>query len=182
MSALRTTVFAVWTAFWIYWLVSAVGVKEGSSRPSRIRPVGVLIIALGAVTIRVLKRSDTLALHAVPVQTLGVIVFLSGLGLAVWARIHLGRNWGMPMTEKAEPELVTSGPYRLVRHPIYSGILLGMLGTALATNLYWLIALGAALAYFVYSATVEERLLTASFPDAYPSYRTRTKMLIPFVL
>ena len=86
------------------------------------------------------------------------------------------------MTEKAEPELITSGPYRFVRHPIYSGLLLGLLGTALATNLYWFIAFGAALAYFAYSASVEERLLTASFPDTYPSYRAHTKMLIPFVL
>jgi protein-S-isoprenylcysteine O-methyltransferase Ste14 len=88
----------------------------------------------------------------------------------------------MPMTKKAEPELVTSGPYRFVRHPIYSGILLGLLGTALAINLYLLIAFGAGLAYCVYSARVEERWLTASFPSAYPAYRTHTKMLIPFVL
>jgi len=86
------------------------------------------------------------------------------------------------MTERAEPELVTSGPYRFVRHPIYSGILLGMLGTAMATDLYFLVAFGIALAYFSYSATVEERLLSASFPDAYPRYRAHTKMLIPYVL
>jgi protein-S-isoprenylcysteine O-methyltransferase Ste14 len=86
------------------------------------------------------------------------------------------------MTQKDDPDLVTSGPYRRVRHPIYSGILLALLGTALATNLYWLIALGVLGVYFVYSAKVEERLLTASFPSTYPSYRTKTKMLIPFVL
>jgi protein-S-isoprenylcysteine O-methyltransferase Ste14 len=100
----------------------------------------------------------------------------------VWARIHLGRNWGMPMTERTEPELVTSGPYRFVRHPIYSGILLGLLGTGLATSLYWLIGFGVALVYFTYSATVEERTLTATFPDAYPKYKAHTKMLIPFLL
>jgi protein-S-isoprenylcysteine O-methyltransferase Ste14 len=111
-----------------------------------------------------------------------VILFAAGLGLAVWARIYLGRNWGMPMTEKAEPELVTSGPYRFVRHPIYSGILLGFLGTGLATNGYWLIVCGVCLLYFIYSARVEEGILTNAFPSAYPSYRARTKMLIPFVL
>jgi protein-S-isoprenylcysteine O-methyltransferase Ste14 len=68
------------------------------------------------------------------------MLFVAGLGLAVWARIYLGRNWGMPMTQKDEPELVISGPYHLVRHPIYSGILLAMLGTSLTTNIYWLIA------------------------------------------
>jgi protein-S-isoprenylcysteine O-methyltransferase Ste14 len=86
------------------------------------------------------------------------------------------------MTQKQEPELVTSGPYRSVRHPIYSGLLLAILGTALATNVYWLIALAVMAAYFIYSATVEERLMTRSFPAAYPAYRAKTKMLIPFVL
>ncbi len=72
------------------------------------------------------------------------------------------------MTQKNEPELVTSGPYGFVRHPIYSGILLGLLGTALATNIYWLIALGIVGVYFVYSATVEERNMTATFPTHLP--------------
>jgi protein-S-isoprenylcysteine O-methyltransferase Ste14 len=88
----------------------------------------------------------------------------------------------MPMTERTEPELVTSGPYRFVRHPIYSGLLLAVLGTALAVSLYWLIALSFLVAYFTYSATVEERLLTTSFPGEYARYKAHTKMLIPFVL
>jgi protein-S-isoprenylcysteine O-methyltransferase Ste14 len=115
-------------------------------------------------------------------RAMGVILFIFGLCLAVWARIHLGRNWGMPMTQKDEPELVTSGPYRLVRHPIYSGILLAILGTSLATNTYWLIAASVMGVYFIYCAKVEEKLLAAAFPTTYPSYRTSTKMLIPFLL
>jgi protein-S-isoprenylcysteine O-methyltransferase Ste14 len=182
MPALRISIFGLWAVFWIYWLISAVGVKEGSRRSRPIRPVGLLIVLLGGVTIRALKGSNGLAVDSPTLEAVGVILLVLGLGLAVWARVHLGRNWGMPMTEKAEPELITSGPYRFVRHPIYSGLLLGLLGTALATNLYWFIAFGAALAYFAYSASVEERLLTASFPRAYPTYRAHTKMLIPFVL
>jgi protein-S-isoprenylcysteine O-methyltransferase Ste14 len=86
------------------------------------------------------------------------------------------------MTQKAEPELVTSGPYRLVRHPIYSGLLLGVLGTALVTNLTGLIVVGVLGVVFSFSASVEERNLTDTFPSEYPMYRTQTKMLIPFVL
>jgi len=112
----------------------------------------------------------------------GTVAFACGIGVAVCARIFLGRNWGMPMTQKAEPELVTRGPYRVVRHPIYAGILLALLGTSLATNLYWLVAFVLCAAYFVHSARAEERVLTKSFPAAYPPYRARTKMLIPFVL
>lgn len=86
------------------------------------------------------------------------------------------------MTQKDEPELVTSGPYHLIRHPIYSGILLALLGTALAMNVEWLILFAALGVYFVYSATMEERIMMTSFPTTYSSYRARTKMLIPFVL
>jgi protein-S-isoprenylcysteine O-methyltransferase Ste14 len=95
--------------------------------------------------------------------------------------VQIGRNWGVPMTRKEEPELVTSGPYRLVRHPIYSGILLAGIGTAVSLSWFWLIAVGVAAAYFVYSATVEERYLSEQFPDAYPAYRRSTKMLVPYV-
>jgi protein-S-isoprenylcysteine O-methyltransferase Ste14 len=176
---LTTVVFAVWGVFWLYWLVAAVGAKR-SVRSSRCRPPGLLLIV--AVVLGRVFRTSTLAVHSPILQVVGVVLFVSGLALAVWARIYLGRNWGMPMTERAEPELVTSGPYRFVRHPIYSGLLLAVLGTALATNIYWLIALVIAGAYFIYSATVEERLMTTSFPDDYPGYKTHTKMLIPFVL
>jgi protein-S-isoprenylcysteine O-methyltransferase Ste14 len=182
MSAVRTFIFAAWSVFWIYWLASAVGVKETSSRSWRARPVGLLIIVLGGVAIRASKGTNRLAVHSPALEAVGVVVFLCGLGLAVWARVLLGRNWGMPMTRKSDPVLVTSGPYRWVRHPIYSGILLGMLGTALAINVYFLIAFAVAFAYFVYSGIVEERSLVAAFPDTYPSYKAHTKMLIPYVL
>ena len=86
------------------------------------------------------------------------------------------------MTQKAEPELVTSGPYRAVRHPIYSGLLAALLGTALVINLVGLIIVPIFVGYFYYSASVEERNLTATFPTTYPAYRASTKMLIPFIL
>lgn len=179
MSTLRGSILIVWALFWVYWLISATGAKPGA-RNRRSRPAGLLIIG-GVLLLRALKAGGVV-LESPIVQAVGVALFLSGLGLAVWARVNLGRNWGMPMTQKDEPELVTSGPYRLVRHPIYTGILLGMLGTALAANVYWLALGGLMGVYFIYSATVEERILTASFPEAYPSYRARTKMLIPFLL
>lgn len=70
-------------------------------------------------------------LHADPWRAgLGLVLFALGLGFAIWARMHIGRNWGTPMSQKDGAELVTSGPYHLVRHPIYSGILLAGIGTA----------------------------------------------------
>jgi protein-S-isoprenylcysteine O-methyltransferase Ste14 len=85
------------------------------------------------------------------------------------------------MTQKNEPELVTSGPYHLVRHPIYSGILVAGVGTAIALNWTWLIAVPLAGIYFLYSATVEERYMTEQFPGNYPVYKHSTKMLVPFI-
>jgi protein-S-isoprenylcysteine O-methyltransferase Ste14 len=95
--------------------------------------------------------------------------------------VHIGRNWGTPMTQKDEPELVTSGPYRLVRHPIYSGIVVAGIGTGVALTWFWLAPVGLAGIYFIYSATVEERYLDEQFPDSYPAYKRSTKMLVPFV-
>jgi protein-S-isoprenylcysteine O-methyltransferase Ste14 len=178
-TTLTTVVFSVWGLFWIYWLIAAVTAKQ-SVRTGRCRPPG-LVLIVGLVLLRVF-HTGTLAVHSPVLKVVGLILFAAGLALAVWARIYLGRNWGMPMTQRAEPELVTSGPYRFVRHPIYSGLLLAVLGTALATNLYFLLALVLIGAYFTYSATVEERTMTTSFPADYPSYKEHTKMLIPFVL
>ncbi len=180
MSALTTSILVVWIVFWVYWLIAAFGAKTGP-RARRRLPPGVRIVIAGFLLTRIFT-TNAQAIHDPVLHVVGALIFLSGLGVAVWARMYLGRNWGMPMTQKDEPELVTSGPYHLVRHPIYTGILMAMLGTSLVTNIYWLIAVGVTGAYFVYSARVEERLLTASFPTTYPSYRAKTKMLIPFVL
>ena len=140
-----------------------------------------MIIALGIILTRVF-RGSSYNVHNPALEAIGAVMFGCGLGLALWARFHLGRNWGMPMTRTDEPELVTSGPYHYVRHPIYSGILLAMLGTGLAVSWYWLVVFVLLGVYFVHSATVEERAMTDTFPSTYPSYRAHTKMLIPFVL
>ncbi|HEX5174772.1 MAG TPA: isoprenylcysteine carboxylmethyltransferase family protein [Gaiellaceae bacterium] len=175
-------VFAVgWAAFWLYWIVAAFSMKRGRvlwSRELRIRAV----IALLAIVLFRLGAFRSHGLNTDPWRAgCGLALFGLGLAFAVWARVHIGRNWGTPMTQKKDPELVTSGPYRLVRHPIYSGILVAAVGTAVALSWFWLVAAALAGVYFVYSATVEERFLAEQFPDAYAAYRRSTKMLVPFV-
>jgi protein-S-isoprenylcysteine O-methyltransferase Ste14 len=175
-------VFAVgWAAFWLYWLVAAFSMKRGRvpwSRELRIRAVIVvmviLLIRLGAF------RGHGLNTNPWRVGA-GLVLFAVGLGFAIWARVHIGRNWGSPMTQKDEPELVTSGPYHLVRHPIYSGILVAGFGTAVALSWVGLIAVVLAGVYFLYSATVEERYMNEQFPHTYPAYKRSTKMLLPFI-
>ncbi|MGZ7006742.1 MAG: methyltransferase family protein [Ilumatobacteraceae bacterium] len=175
-------VFATgWAVFWLYWLVAAGSTKRGRiswSRELRIRAVIAVIVIL-LIRFRAFRGNG---LNTDPWRAgIGLVFFGLGLGLAIWARMHIGRNWGAPMTQKEEPELVTSGPYRLVRHPIYSGILVAGVGTAVALSWRWLVAVGLAGIYFVYSATVEERYLTEQLPDAYPVYKRSTKMLVPFI-
>ncbi|HEY7421778.1 MAG TPA: isoprenylcysteine carboxylmethyltransferase family protein [Gaiellaceae bacterium] len=181
MRAVELVFAAGWAAFWLYWLLAAFSMKRGRvqwGREARIRlvivAVAVLLTRLGAFRSHRLNTDPWLA-------GLGLALFGLGLGFAIWARLHIGRNWGTPMTQKDEPELVTSGPYRLVRHPIYSGIIAAGLGTALALSWLWLAAVALGGIYFVYSATVEERYLTEEFPDSYPAYKRSTKMLVPFV-
>jgi protein-S-isoprenylcysteine O-methyltransferase Ste14 len=116
------------------------------------------------------------------VRAIGVAICALGVALAIWARVYLGRNWGMPRSLKENPELVTNGPYAVIRHPIYSGILAAVLGSALAESGLWLLPFVLFCAYFIYSATREEKNMTRQFPGAYPDYKKRTWMIIPFVL
>ena len=175
-------VFAIaWAAFWIYWLVAAFSMKRGRVPWARELRIRALIVILAVILIRFgIFRGQ--GVNTDPWRAgLGLVLFALGLGFAIWARIHIGRNWGTPMSQKDEPELVTSGPYHLVRHPIYSGVLLAGVGTAVALSWLWLIAVVLAGVYFAYSAKVEERNMATQFPDAYPAYRRSTRMFIPFI-
>lgn len=180
MGPLKFAIGCAWIVFWIYWLASAAGSKESVRGGWRRRLTGVS--GLGVFVIAGVLRGGALAVHSAVLAVLGALLFACGIALAVWARLHLGSNWGMPMTQRAEPELVTSGPYRFVRHPIYSGLLTAMLGTAFVNNLLGLIVVAALVGYFYYCGIVEERNLVATFPQAYPEYKNRTKMLLPFLL
>ena len=175
-------VFAIgWAAFWLYWLVAAFSMKRGRVPWARELRIRALIAALVIVLLR-FGAFRGRGLNADPWRAgLGLVLFALGLGFAIWARVHIGHNWGTPMSRKNEPELVTSGPYHLVRHPIYSGVLLAGVGTATALGRGWLIAVALAGVYFVYSAAVEERNMAKQFPETYPVYRRSTKMFVPFV-
>jgi len=177
---LQSAIGIAWLVFWIYWLVSAVSAKASIGGRRRLPMTGLTLISV-FVVIRVFRGGGS-AIHSPIIGAIGAVLFVSGLALAIWARVHLGRNWGMPMTERVEPELITSGPYRYVRHPIYSGLLLAVVGTALATNFLGLAVAVILGAYFYYAATVEEKNLIAAFPTGYPAYREHTKKLIPFLL
>jgi protein-S-isoprenylcysteine O-methyltransferase Ste14 len=184
---LRATLIAIcWLTWVLMWIGTAVIFRPDSSDPSlrpqrrlRQRSFGLLLAALIILAVRTHHLGGSVFGHVV--GWVGVVVCATGIGLATWARVCLGRNWGMPMTVRATPTLVRRGPYRVVRHPIYGGLLLAMLGSAMAEGHGWLVAVFGTGAYFVVSLRVEETDMAALFPDEYPEYVRHTKRLIPFV-
>src|SRR5262245_60992141 len=122
MSAVEFAFAAAWGAFGLSWFVAAFFTKRGRVSWSRELGVRAVIFVLAIFVVRLGAFRDH-GLDNNPWRGgLGLVLLALGLGFAIWARINIGRNWGTPMTRRDEPELVTSGPYHLVRHPIYAGI------------------------------------------------------------
>jgi protein-S-isoprenylcysteine O-methyltransferase Ste14 len=113
---------------------------------------------------------------------IGFFVVLAGLGFSIWARRVLGRNWSAIVTVKQEHELIQTGPYRYIRHPIYTGILVGCIGSAIPAS-EWR-GYGACLLVllaFTIKLKIEEHWMTEYFGPLYAQYQKRTRMLIPFI-
>jgi protein-S-isoprenylcysteine O-methyltransferase Ste14 len=182
---------ACWLVFVAVWAVMGVRAKRPVGARHwrregwlRIAVAALLLIGLSLPPVRhVLHGMRAAAAGAgLLVGPLGAGLCALGIGLAIWARVYLGRNWGMPMSRQADAELITGGPYAYVRHPIYTGMLLAMLGSAIANSPVWLVALVPFGLYFVYSARAEEKLMLEQFPEQYRDYMARTKMLVPFLV
>ena len=190
MMIFESIIPALWFVFLVYWGISALDAKR--SIPSRawwtqsLLRLGIVLLALSAIRIfgvgHALRIAQSYQTRSIALGAIGTVLVAAGVGLAVFARVYLGRNWGMPMSRKEHPELVTGGPYAVVRHPIYTGIILAMLGSAIGESLFWALPLMLFAAYFVHCARQEEELMRAQFPDQYPDYMRRTNMIVPFVL
>jgi protein-S-isoprenylcysteine O-methyltransferase Ste14 len=184
MVSLNSAVLACWCVFLLVWAVLSLRAKASVRRSfgagGMLPRVAVLILAV-AIGQGVARGWLPRTTFPAGVRLAGLALTVLGIGFAIWARLTLGSNWGMPMTLREKPELVTAGPYAMVRHPIYTGIIFGLLGSALTVGVLWLAVFLLGLVYFTLSAQREERDMQAHFPDAYPPYRARTKMLIPFV-
>jgi len=182
--------FAVlWVAWFIYWTAAARNVKVTRRRES----VGTFLlnrvfVIVGALLLVVPHQpfhwlNERFVPPTPPAYWLGFVIVVGGLAFAVWARLHLGRNWSGLVTVKQDHELVRSGPYSLVRHPIYTGLLLGILGTAVAIG-EWraLIAFALITIGFVLKLRTEERFMSETFGEQYARYRAEVPALIPFVV
>jgi protein-S-isoprenylcysteine O-methyltransferase Ste14 len=190
MAMLHSVIPLLWLLFGVYWAISAAFAKRsvrGRTRWTHIAiRVGILVLLVIAISSSTLRHGVRFAQayqasHAL-MAVIGTTLVVLGIALAVCARVTLGRNWGAPMSQRQDPELVTGGPYAYVRHPIYSGIILAMIGSAIGHNVAWALPLVLFSGYFIYSGRREEELMCALFPESYPAYMRRTYMVVPYLL
>ncbi|HTZ70742.1 MAG TPA: isoprenylcysteine carboxylmethyltransferase family protein [Acetobacteraceae bacterium] len=186
-SAAAIIIDCAWVSWAVTWFVLARDVKQTVRRESRVSrllhlvPLFVAALLLfgqwhvGWLGHVVLSRAAWMA----PV---GAGLVLAGLLFSLWARLTIGRNWSGTVTVKQAHALVDTGPYRLARHPIYTGLLLAFLGTAVAIDEVrgWL-AFALVAAAFLRKMRTEEAFMVETFGSEYESYRTRVKSLVPFV-
>jgi protein-S-isoprenylcysteine O-methyltransferase Ste14 len=180
--------FVIWIAFWLYWFISALRTRSPVKRrqSSWFPLLPVVVIAIW-ITVANIFTPGLLLLRVVPFGTVvalaGTIITLSGLGFAVWARVHLGTNWSSQPAIKVDHSLIMTGPYRIVRHPIYTGLLVGFAGTALVIGEIWaVLAIFILLAVFYVKIWMEEKFLLEEFGETFIHYKNEVKALIPFIL
>jgi protein-S-isoprenylcysteine O-methyltransferase Ste14 len=179
----------VWTLVGIYWLLGALRSKPAARR-ERLRSQAAHLAIITAACVLLFSSSSrvgVLGSRLLPEYNwlgwAGLGITVAGCAFAVWARVLLGTNWSALVSVKQNHEFIRTGPYAVVRHPIYAGFLLGFLGTALALGeVRGLLALGLALVGWFTKSRAEERFLVEHFGDAYVRYRREVKQLIPFVL
>ncbi len=186
-STVGLVISALWIAWLLIWLVASRNVKETrwkESMSSRLRYRAPLIVGI-VIIVRPELSPAFLRIRFVPhsaiVGAIGVVLVATGLAFAVWARRYLGSNWSADVTVKQNHALVRDGPYRFVRHPIYTGVLVGALGSALAIG-EWRAVVGVALGFasFLMKSRIEEARMRDTFPE-YAAYQRDTKAIVPFV-
>jgi protein-S-isoprenylcysteine O-methyltransferase Ste14 len=180
----------LWIAWFIYWRIASAGVKAVQRRESpasRAAHIVPLVLAAVLLWMKPIAGGGVLFGRFLPqsytAYWLGTLLLALGLGFSVWARVCIGRNWSATVTVKQGHELIRHGPYALVRHPIYTGLLLAFIGSAIVRG-EWrgVLAVLIVLAALWRKLRLEERWMGETFGDEYRRYREHTAALIPFVL
>ena len=177
-----------WITFYVVWMVAALFTKRTAERTTWRRglwiwfPVAVFMLLVRRA---ILSSASVVLRHVTPL--VGIVadaITVIGLFITLWARRVLGTNWSASVVFKERQELIEGGPYRFVRHPIYSGVLLMLLGTMLVWGrLVGVVAFIVIVVGLSVKASLEERLLMRHFPEAYSGYRRRVRAaVIPFVI
>ena len=176
----------LWILFGLYWLVSALNRKKTKKRETWLQrfryslPLGLACFLLP----RPQAHWGWLGARFVPnhpaVAWTGVLLTAAGVGFACWARWHLGANWSGVVTLKEGHELIRTGPYRTIRHPIYTGILLALLGTAVTIGEFrGLITVAVVSCSFFWKARREESFLAEEFGPGFTEHQRHTGMFLP---
>lgn len=182
--ALSTAI--LWIAFIAYWLLASRRTRRivTVGQPPLIRAIALASMAFGPALYLPLSSVPVLGWRIVPAYMLfdaaGICLMMFGLSFAVWARRTLGNNWSGAVTIKEHHSLITSGPYRIVRHPIYLGVLCAMLGIAFIIGEVRAF-LPLVIVYGIWKKKIdaEEALLRSAFPDEYAAYEKQVKRLLP---
>jgi protein-S-isoprenylcysteine O-methyltransferase Ste14 len=179
----------VWIGFLLYWQLKAIGSKATTRLEPAASRILRSVVFLAAIALLCVPHIPlpwlyrTILPEGLWTFWLGAAVTVGGLLFAVWARNHLGRNWSRSVTIKQDHQLIVTGPYALVRHPIYTGILTGFLGSVIALGqVRGIIALALVFLVVWYKLRMEEEWMKGQFGPAYESYARRVAALVPFVL
>jgi protein-S-isoprenylcysteine O-methyltransferase len=176
---------ALWAFFWVVWMLAAIGTKRTIRRQSPAsRALQGGAVVLGYVLLLRIWREAPLNLRFLPdsetVATCGLFIAVAGFGFAFWARLTLGRNWSSTVTVKEDHQLIRRGPYRIVRHPIYAGLILASLGTAIGYGRVQCL-IGLLLIFFAFQMKwkTEERFMQEQFGGEYQKYRREVSAIVP---
>ncbi|HEX4020224.1 MAG TPA: isoprenylcysteine carboxylmethyltransferase family protein [Acidobacteriaceae bacterium] len=179
---------AVWIFFLVYWQIKAIDTKTTQRlepAASRILRAFIFLIAIVLLaTTRIPLRWLYFQLWPAGLWPfwMGAAITIAGLLFAVWARVYLGRNWSRSVTIKQDHELITTGPYATVRHPIYTGILIGFVGTAIAlSQVRGFIVVALFFLAFWIKLRMEEQWMRAQFGETYAIYAHQTAALVPYL-
>ena len=177
-----------WAVFIAVWIIGAFTAKRAVRRQSLPSRIGMVAIAIAAYYIlfgaaEYFGFAYRRFLPDLEIYLwIGLLMTIAGVAFAIWARLTLGRNWSGTVTIKQDHELIRTGPYALVRHPIYTGIALAVLGTAIFDGkIRSLILILATFSVLIYKIRMEEQFMTEQFGSEYTNYRQKTKALVPFL-
>jgi protein-S-isoprenylcysteine O-methyltransferase len=174
--------YATWIVVVIYLTITAIRVKP-DTKPHYGQSLGLMFAIIAAFLLPTLTifRFVNFAPLSPTFSVIGIIFTIIGLAFLVWARRTLGKNWSQTVAAKEDHELITSGPYRYVRHPMYTGGLIATIGSAVTAGGAFVFLLILLAPLFIWRTGAEDKLMTAQFPDQYPKYMKRTKKLLPFI-
>jgi protein-S-isoprenylcysteine O-methyltransferase Ste14 len=178
-----------WVVFITVWLLAAASTKRTVYRESRAQRLRYWVLLVISYLLLLYGRELPYPLNlrviprATPIACAAAFLCVAGLGFALWARVTLGGNWSGVVTLKEGHELVQRGPYRFVRHPIYTGVLIMFFATALVqSHLAGFVGVLLMFASFWIKLDREETLMLRQFPERYAAYQKGVKRIIPFVL